>query len=99
MPPGHRHGHPAGLRGMEGTGARYLGREHSEPRKCLRFPFEEGREYLVYAYGKHDLKVDLCRETRPLSIAEADLGVLGNGEKPKSSDALTDTSGSFRCCR
>jgi hypothetical protein len=57
------------------------------------FPFEEGREYLVYAYGKHDLNVDLCSETKPLSIAEADLAVLGNGEKPKSSDALTDTSG------
>jgi hypothetical protein len=57
------------------------------------FPFEEEREYLVYAYGKQDLKVDLCSETKPLSIAEADLATLGNGEKPKSSDALTDTSG------
>ena len=57
------------------------------------FPFEEEREYLVYAYGKLDLKVDLCSETKPLSIAEADLATLGNGEKPKSSDALTDTSG------
>ena len=35
----------------------------------------------------------LCSETKPLSKAEADLTVLGNDEKPKSSDALTDTSG------
>jgi hypothetical protein len=35
----------------------------------------------------------LCSETKPLSRAEADLTVLGNGEKPKSGDALTDTSG------
>jgi hypothetical protein len=57
------------------------------------YPFEEGQEYLVYAYGKQDLKVDLCSETKPLSKAGADLAVLGNGEKPKDGDALTDTSG------
>ena len=57
-------------------------------------PFKEGREYLLYAYGKHDLKVDLCSESKPLSIAEADLAVLGNGEKPTDGgDALNDTSG------
>ena len=58
------------------------------------YPFEEGREYLVYAYGKQELKVDLCSETKLLSKAGADLAVLGNGEKPKDGgDALTDTSG------
>ena len=57
------------------------------------YPFEEGREYLVYASGGMDLGVSLCSETKPLSKAEADLTVLGNGEKPKSGDALTDTSG------
>jgi hypothetical protein len=61
---------------------------------ACRYPFEEGREYLVYAYGKQDLKVDLCSETKLLSKAGADLAVLGNGEKPKDGgDALTDTSG------
>jgi hypothetical protein len=58
------------------------------------YPFEEGREYLVYANGGQDLKVDLCSETKLLSKAGADLAVLGNGEKSKDGvDALTDTSG------
>jgi hypothetical protein len=61
---------------------------------ACRYPFEEGREYLVYAYGKQDLKVDLCSETKLLSEAGADLSVLGNSENPKDGgDALTDTSG------
>ena len=55
------------------------------------YPFEEGPEYLVYA--RKGMSVDLCSETKPLAKAGADLAVLGNGEKPKSSDALTDTSG------
>jgi hypothetical protein len=58
------------------------------------FPFEKGREYLVYADGKHDLEVDLCSGTKPLSEAGADLAVLGTGEKPKDGgDSLNDTSG------
>jgi Tissue inhibitor of metalloproteinase len=57
------------------------------------YPFEEGQEYLVYAYGKQDLKVDACGATAVLSEAGEELAVLGNGEKPRSSDALTDTSG------
>jgi hypothetical protein len=58
------------------------------------YPFKEGQEYLVYAYGKQDLKVDLCSGTKPLSKAGAELALLGNGEKPKDGgDALTDTSG------
>ena len=36
----------------------------------------------------------LCGETKPLSKADADLALLGNGKKPKvGDDALTDTSG------
>jgi hypothetical protein len=63
---------------------------------ACRYPFEEGREYLVYAYGKQDLKVDLCSETEPLSKAGTNLAVLGNSENPKDGgDALTDTSGGF----
>ena len=58
------------------------------------YPFKEGQKYLVYAYGKQDLKVDLCSGTKPLSKAGADLMVLGDGEKPTADgDALTDTSG------
>ncbi len=60
------------------------------------FPFEEEKEYLVYAYGgKQGLKVDICTETKPLSKAGADLALLGNSEEPKqgSNKALSDTSG------
>src|SRR5919107_6429600 len=57
------------------------------------YAFEEGQEYLVYAYGKQDLKVDACGETKQFSKADADLAVLGNGEKPTNGDdALKDTS-------
>ena len=58
------------------------------------YAFKEGQEYLVYAYGKQDLKVDACGATAVLSEAGEDLAVLGNGEKPKDGgDDLTDTSG------
>jgi hypothetical protein len=56
------------------------------------YPFEEGREYLVYATGE-DPSVSLCSETKPLSGADADLALLGNsGEKPKDGGAPSDTS-------
>ena len=57
------------------------------------YPFEEGREYLVYA-GK-GMSVDLCSETKPLAKAGADLAMLGDGQKPKGGAALGDTSGGF----
>jgi hypothetical protein len=58
------------------------------------YHFEEGQEYLVYAYGKQDLKVDACGGTTHLSKADEDLALLGNGEQPTDGgDALTDTSG------
>jgi hypothetical protein len=58
------------------------------------YHFEEGQEYLVYAYGKQDLKVDACGGTTHLSKADEDLALLGNGEKPTDGgDALNDTSG------
>jgi hypothetical protein len=58
-------------------------------------PFEEGREYLVYADGGQVLKVDGCSETKPLSGADTDLALLGNSnEKPgDGGDVLSDTSG------
>ena len=65
----------------------------SSQESACGFPFEAGREYLLYAYGKRGLKTDICTGTKPLEKAGADLTVLGDGEKPKSSDALTDTSG------
>jgi hypothetical protein len=60
------------------------------------YPFKEGQEYLVYAYGKEELfKVSLCSETKPLSEASADLEALGNGESMGGGGALVDTSGGF----
>ena len=57
------------------------------------YPFEEGQEYLVYAYGKEEpFKVDLCSETKPLSKAGASLQVLGDGQRP-GGEPLPDTSG------
>ena len=58
------------------------------------YHFEEGREYLVYAYtGKQGLEVDSCGATESLSGAGADLAALGDGEKPQGGEVLTDTSG------
>ena len=59
------------------------------------FPFEEGKEYLVYACGKQDPEASGCSETKPLSEAGADLASLGDGQKPDGSggEALSDTSG------
>ena len=57
-------------------------------------PFEEGREYLVYANGVQDIDVGGCSETKPLSAAGADLALLGDGEKPEAGGVLSDTSGS-----
>jgi hypothetical protein len=60
------------------------------------YPFKEGQEYLVYAYGKEDLfKVDLCSQTKLLSKASVDLKALGNGETAGDGGTLTDTSGGF----
>ena len=57
-------------------------------------PFEEGREYLVYANGEQDLRVGGCSETKMLPGAAANLALLGNSsERPKDGGALSDTSG------
>ena len=56
------------------------------------YPFEEGREYLVYAAGKEP-SVGLCSETKPLSGANADLEALGDGSVPEPGSTLSDTSG------
>jgi hypothetical protein len=59
------------------------------------YPFEEGQEYLVFAEGKGEpFETGLCSGTQPLSKADEDLVLLGDGEKPRAGgDALTDTSG------
>ena len=60
------------------------------------YHFEEGREYLVYAYtGKQGLEVDSCGATKPLSEADANLAALGDGERPTGGEVLSDTSGGF----
>jgi len=60
------------------------------------YPFKEGQEYLVYAdEGKQGLQVNACGPTKPLSEAQADLEVLGNGETLGGSGVLSDTSGGF----
>jgi hypothetical protein len=57
------------------------------------YPFKEGQEYLVYAYGKEEpFKVDLCSETRQLSKASMHQRVLGDGQTP-GGEPLPDTSG------
>jgi hypothetical protein len=62
-------------------------------------PFKEGREYLVFADGERDLEVGGCSETKPLSGAEVDLALLGNGgERPQdgAGKVLSDTSGGLQ---
>ncbi len=63
------------------------------------YAFEEGREYLVYAYtGKQGLEVDLCSETIPLSEAGADLAVLGEGGRRAATAVYSRTPrGAYRC--
>ena len=56
------------------------------------YPFEEGRDYLVYATGEEP-SICLCSETKPLSEAGTDLETLGDGEKPEYGGTLSDTSG------
>jgi hypothetical protein len=72
--------------------------EVSTPRDEMScgYPFKEGQVYLVYAYGKEEpFKVDLCSQTKPLSKADANLQVLGDGESMGGGGALVDTSGDF----
>jgi hypothetical protein len=78
----------------KGTDQRTLEVRTPSQGSACGYAFKEGQEYLVYAYGKQDLKVDACGETKQLSKADEDLAVLGNGEKPTDGDDdLTDTSG------
>lgn len=47
------------------------------------FSFDLNTEYLVYAYGdEDDLQTGLCERTTPLTSAEEDLSILGEGKIP-----------------
>ncbi|HAX80395.1 MAG TPA: hypothetical protein DCY88_32310 [Cyanobacteria bacterium UBA11372] len=48
------------------------------------YSFQAGEQYLVYASRqKSQLETGLCSGTKPLSMAEQDLAVLGEGETPR----------------
>jgi hypothetical protein len=52
------------------------------------FPFEENREYLVYAYSREGdvpLRVDICGGTAPIESAQKDPDSPGNGYVPVQS--------------
>jgi hypothetical protein len=46
------------------------------------YRFEVGGSYLVYAYGSDEssLSTNICQRTAKLSVAQADLKVLGRGK-------------------
>ena len=47
------------------------------------YPFKIGETYLVYANGKeNELRTSLCSRTSPLTLAEEDLRILGEGKEP-----------------
>lgn len=50
------------------------------------YPFEEGKEFIVYAYGsaaEGGFTASLCSRTAPLGEAQEDLQALGRGEAPR----------------
>lgn len=55
--------------------------------KC-GYPFEEGREYLVYATKKFTLKTMGCSGTVPLGDATSLIAALGEGEAPHPSSMI-----------
>ena len=64
------------------------------------YPFKEGKEYLVYAYWgragsppRPTLMETACGPTEPLSEADANLRLLGEGPSPGDEEPLPDTSG------
>ena len=44
--------------------------------------FVVGKKYLVYAYGKEILEMDICTRTKELDKASDDLKELGEGKEP-----------------
>lgn len=43
------------------------------------YPFEVGKEYLVYVNKTYSLRTSICDPTKPIEEASADLAVLGPG--------------------
>ncbi len=57
------------------------------------YGFEEGKEYLVYAYGSESLTTGICGRTQPVMDAYVDLAALGPGYVPPQSPLpLRDTA-------
>jgi hypothetical protein len=46
------------------------------------YPFEAGKEYLVYAYDDTDWVTGICSLTKPLSLAKPDIEAFGKGTPP-----------------
>ena len=63
--------------------------EVDESQAADGYPFYEGEEYLVYAYGSggdRGYRASYCSRTRPLSDAAEDLLALGKWEAPQWED-------------
>lgn len=55
------------------------------------YGFEEGRDYLVYAYGSPEsLETGLCGRTQPFAEAYADLAYLGPGYVPTPGEPIVE---------
>ena len=67
------------LRYWKGVDSRIVQVTTSGSGASCGYPFQEGRNYLVYAHGESDLVVSLCSRTRRLKDAREDLDALGPG--------------------
>ena len=56
------------------------------------FGFEEGKKYIVYAYGENSLNAGICSRTHLLTQADTDIAVLGEGMSPASEVGLNTKS-------
>ena len=57
------------------------------------YDFENGKDYLVYAYGdpEKEIGTDYCSRTKPLDKADADLVALGSGDNTFAGEMTTYT--------
>jgi len=55
------------------------------------YNFQQGQQYLVYADEEgNKLVTGLCNGTKPLSMAQADLGILGEGKSPNNANSALE---------
>jgi hypothetical protein len=55
------------------------------------YNFQQGQEYLVYAdEAENKLVTGLCNGTKPLSMAQSDLGILGEGKSPNNANSALE---------